>query len=492
MKAKHLFLSLIAALAAVSCEETAPALATLMVGSNEAEFTAAGGSKTIKVESSVKWSAEVAPATSRAEAPEVISEASWITLEEGENELIIKAARNAGTAERTGSVFVTAGDKTATIGVVQSGSEVTISADRDSVKTNSAGIAQTIAITANIPWTLEASADWIGLDKEEGEGNGSFTVTIGPKETPSARTGSVAVYYGMIKKFEIGVRQEGFKVELTVSDESFNATEEAGSKTVTVTSNYAWTVTSSASWVTVAPDSGEAAATAQNVVISWQEAGGSERDAVVTMKSGDVTKTVAVHQDKAEAKPIVLDVVFTNGSKSNQPFTTNFISSVASSYNLGPKTYTLKETTYQFEIYSAYIGHLINTVNGCLLLAWDDGVYTKDIREEPFAYIKFPAIPEYKLAKVTIATSATAPNPSTLTYPAYITPTYGSTNAEAIAAAIGSTSNLGRTGLANPNVLTTTNPAANTAYYLFLPPQTGKTTGYQTMIMELHLEYQPQ
>ena len=107
------------------------------------------------------------------------------------------------------------------------------------------------------------------------------------------------------------------------------------------------------------------------------------------------------------------------------------------------------------------------------------------------AYIKFPAIPDFKLSKVTIATSSTAPNPTTVTYPAYITPTYGTTNAEAIAAAVASTADLGRTGLTNPNVLTLTNPAANTAYYLFLPPQTGKTTGYQTMIMEFHLEYQP-
>ena len=360
------------------------------------------------------------------------------------------------------------------------------------VKASAAGVAQQIAVTANIPWTLVPSADWIVLDKESGEGDGTFTVTIAPKETPSSRTGSVSIYYGMSKKSEIGVLQEGFTVEITVSDESFNATSDASSKTVTVTSNYAWTATSNAAWVTVSPSEGEAAATPQDLLINWTEASGADRDAVVTVKSGNVTRTIAVHQDKAAAKPIVLDVVFSNGTKSNQPFTTNLVSSVASSYSLGPKQYTLKETTYQFEIYSAYIGHLINTANGCLLLAWDDEVYEKDLRKEPFAYIKFPAIPDYKLAKVTIATSSTAPNPASTKYPAYITPTYGNSNEEAIAAAIASTDDLGRTGLANPNVLTTTNPAANTAYYLFLTPQTGKTTGYQTMILEFHLEYQPE
>ncbi len=481
MKTKRIFFAVLAGLFALAaCEETGPAVPTLTVQTTDVDFDAIAGSKTITVESNVSWTAAVDEA----------EQTPWLSAEKAEGGLAINVTANGDTDEREGSVTITAGAKTSVINVLQAGAAITMAADKDSVKTTAAGATQTVNLTSNVAWTAEFPS-WVSLDKTSGDGNAAIAVTVEPYADFTDRTGEIAFYFGMSKKTVVGLKQDGYVVELSLDKEAIAATTDAGNATVTISSNVAWTATSPVTWITLTPAEGEAGAS-QAITVAWAEAVGEERAADVAIKAGNVTKTIAIHQDKAEAKPIVLDVVFTNGSKSNQPFTTNFVSSVASSYNLGPKTYTLKETTYQFEIYSAYIGHLINTVNGCLLLAWDDGVYTKDIREEPFAYIKFPAIPEYKLAKVTIATSATAPNPSTLTYPAYITPTYGSTNAEAIAAAIGSTSNLGRTGLANPNVLTTTNPAANTAYYLFLPPQTSKTTGYQTMIMELHLEYQPQ
>ena len=55
-----------------------------------------------------------------------------------------------------------------------------------------------ISVTGNVPWTVSASDDWILVDSDWGENNGTFTITCQSNNFGDARNGSVKVTGGGI------------------------------------------------------------------------------------------------------------------------------------------------------------------------------------------------------------------------------------------------------------------------------------------------------
>lgn len=91
---------------------------------------------------------------------------------------------------------------------------------------------------------------------------------------------------------------------LSVSPTSLNPTSEASTFSVTVTSNVAWTASSSESWVSLSPASGNGDAT---VSLSVSANEGARRTATVTFSaSGLSDRQVSVVQAKAEAEEVAV------------------------------------------------------------------------------------------------------------------------------------------------------------------------------------------
>jgi uncharacterized protein (TIGR02145 family) len=85
--------------------------------------------------------------------------------------------------------------------------------------------------------------------------------------------------------------------ELSVAPASISATGTAGSYSITVTSNVAWTATAGADWLTLSPAAGEGNCTvAVNVA---ENASAAERTASITVTAGDLSEKVAVTQPMA-------------------------------------------------------------------------------------------------------------------------------------------------------------------------------------------------
>ena len=252
-----------------------------------------------------------------------------------------------------------------------------------------------------------------------------------------------------------------------------------------------WTVKSSSSWVTTDISGGEKCE-AQTVNISIEEATGEERNATVVFIAGNASDTLKIDQNKAEAKPIAIDMVFSNGTASYKIVSPAFQSSMSYSRDLGPKTYSLlPDQKYSFEIYSSYSGSLINGKAGLIFIpAIVAGYNSNAIRSnEGFAYMKFPAIEGFKLSTVKLVTNSGAE--SSPLFPVYITTSYEPSNEEVMKTALAYNENVGRKGSENPTILTLNNPAENTSYYLFMPPVENTTSTYQYQFWEISLVYVP-
>ena len=92
--------------------------------------------------------------------------------------------------------------------------------------------------------------------------------------------------------------------ELKVDKDAVSLTATAGEATFNVTSNQDWTATADADWVSVEPASGSASKDAVAVKVTAEDNEATEaRTATVTVKAGELTKTVALTQAGTEATP---------------------------------------------------------------------------------------------------------------------------------------------------------------------------------------------
>ena len=90
---------------------------------------------------------------------------------------------------------------------------------------------------------------------------------------------------------------------LEVSQESLELAAKAGEASFDVTANLAWTATADQDWVNLEPASGDASKDAVKVTVTADDNPTNEaRTATVTVKAGDLTKTVALTQAAAEAE----------------------------------------------------------------------------------------------------------------------------------------------------------------------------------------------
>jgi len=478
------FLSAVAILFALAaCDNVPEPVPTLTLKSKVVEFDSSESSSEIAVESSVAWSAVVDSAAT-----------DWLSAETKDGSLLLSVTANSSLQDREGSVFLAAGPKKAVVSVVQAGVSLSAKVSRDTVSFLVSGGNVSFDVESSADWRLDTSEDWLSADMGRGApGKSTVTLTVLPNDNFAARTGYAKICFGMKTLASVVVVQDPFVVSTSLSKKSLEAPIEGGGTQVEYTSNYPWTATSD-KWITLSPDSGEASDAAQSLSVTFEEASALERSGKIIFVAGNVRDTVIVHQDKALAKPIVMEINLFDSStgkhSSKLAIKESIVSSVAQSYDKGVVKLTLVNyPDYSLEYYSSYIGPLMNGASGLITApAIVSGKTTNAIRPtEGFAYIKFPAISGFKLDKVEIVSPNVAS--SNTNFPTYITPTYGSSNAEAKAAAVTPVINLLRNSTAVYNL---SGSVDNTSYYLFMEPNGGTSTttnGY--LISSITLTYNP-
>lgn len=220
----------------------------------------------------------------------------WLSLypEKGygsSNVTVTTNSRNDGSSIRYGSIDVRAikkgatggGKEEGTISVTQAAIEKgEIDASPSSLNFSAEGgsaNSKTITIKSNTSWTVTSNQSWCTVSPSYGNNNGVVTVTVSKNTSTNSRTASIVIKEEINgKTVTVSVLQDGdyssvigrdeydndknldgsgsVAYTLSVDQESLTTTSLGESKTVSITSNDSWNVSSSQTWCMVSPTSG--------------------------------------------------------------------------------------------------------------------------------------------------------------------------------------------------------------------------------------------
>ena len=155
-----------------------------------------------------------------------------------------------------------------------------------------------INASQNCDWIITWGEAWIrSINPTKGRGSQNATITVSPNPSSTAtRTAVIKVSNTsgtIVRDVTISQSPNAESLELSMSTMSF--TYAAGSQDVTVTSNTHWTITGSASWLSVNKTEGDNNASVRITVEA--NTAKSEREVVLTFSgSGGISKQLTVRQ----------------------------------------------------------------------------------------------------------------------------------------------------------------------------------------------------
>lgn len=152
---------------------------------------------------------------------------------------------------------------------------------------------QTVNVTANCDWKVTCSATWLTINPTSGNANATLTLSAQENTTTTQREATITVTGGGFTR-TISVSQRGADVKLTVSPQTLEFSYKAEEKTVAITTNDAWTITSDQVWCTVSKSSGR---NNENITVKVNQNNSPDsRTANVKITAGGKTETVTVTQ----------------------------------------------------------------------------------------------------------------------------------------------------------------------------------------------------
>ena len=155
---------------------------------------------------------------------------------------------------------------------------------------------QTMTVTATAAWTISKNegSDWLTVKPESGvAGTTQVTLTAAENTTTGSRTATLTVKSGELTK-SIDVFQSAANPVMSLDVSTLEFASGSGSKSIKITSNTSWTVSSDQTWCSVSPTSGSNDGSVTMKVEENSSTG--ERTATITVKSEAGDKTVKVTQ----------------------------------------------------------------------------------------------------------------------------------------------------------------------------------------------------
>ena len=170
-------------------------------------------------------------------------------------------------------------------------------------------------IKSNINWTVNDDADWLTVTPPNGSGDGTLTVFYSDNTVANERVGTITIDGSGITK-AITITQQAAPFKLNVEPEEFNVMYLAGSAKFSVESNTNWTIDSDVDWLSVSPENGSYN---DSITINYiANPNTTPRIGNLTIRGGDLTKTIAITQQAAPfelyVEPEEFNVMYLAGS----------------------------------------------------------------------------------------------------------------------------------------------------------------------------------
>ena len=286
----------------------APAALTLSVTPSNRSVANTAGNTTFSVSSNTNWT--------------VSDNASWLavtpTSGRGNGTLTASYTVNTSTAQRIGTITVTADSIVKIVTVTQAPTALTLSVTPSNRSVANTAGNTTFTVTSNTNWTVSYNASWLTITPTSGKSNGTLTASYTANTSTTQRVGTITVTAGSILD-TVTVTQSSTAFILTVSPSNQSVANTAGNTTFTVTSNTSWTVSDNASWLTVTPTSGSGNGTLTATYTANTST--IERIGTITITADSIIRTVTVTQSSTA---FILTVSPANQSVANTTGSTSF------------------------------------------------------------------------------------------------------------------------------------------------------------------------
>jgi hypothetical protein len=141
--------------------------------------------------------------------------------------------------------------------------QFTISATPDLLEMVCGGESKPITVSCDGAWTASATADWVTLDKIQGEGDAEIMVTAAENPNFEPREAWVVLVSSTEMKAIVTVRQEATPDPhfLEVSPQSFSFGKEGGEQTLTIACDTEWKIEMGVDWLSLSETMGTGNAT---------------------------------------------------------------------------------------------------------------------------------------------------------------------------------------------------------------------------------------
>jgi hypothetical protein len=221
--------------------------ANLTAETNTLEYTQAGGSYLLKINSEVAWSASTVY--------------DWIDISPtnalaGETELSISTSPNWNNKERVGSVgFYIGQDLFTNIVIKQEGVKLSTA---NNLSFRALGESKNVQVESNISWNVLSKPNWVSVSPDSANGSTTITISAENNSYTTNRTGIITLgREGVTHTAEIAVSQDG--KYFSVNNEELAIGSKGGTMQVSIATNDSWAINllNNASWLNVSPIDGE-------------------------------------------------------------------------------------------------------------------------------------------------------------------------------------------------------------------------------------------
>ena len=184
---------------------------------------------------------------------EVAERASWITIEQTDEGLLVVVDENKNTTERNAFISITNSqyDVTKTIDVVQEAWVPKIDLAQQNIEVEFEPAEYEVAVTSPYSWEATTKNDWIEVKTETGiAGEEVLKFSVKRNEEMQERKGTITIKnsnYNLV--VELYVIQKAFVPELTVEPESLSFAVEGGTQEIAITANFDYAYTANVDWV---------------------------------------------------------------------------------------------------------------------------------------------------------------------------------------------------------------------------------------------------
>ena len=287
-------------------------VASITVSPTSLTFISSAEQKTFNITSNTKWTVKQSAGSG-----------TWLsaspTSGTKDGTITVNTTANTSVDARTATITVTADEITQTVEVTKAGADAFLTVSDSSIKFDGGDYTHrhTLNITSNTSWEVKSSKSWLSVSRSSGSNNGAVTITADSYTVKKIEREAIITVSGGGITRTIKVIQMGIEDALSLGSSStlYFKNDEVSGKNVAVFSNINWTVTSSASWLTVSPSSGS-----DDGVITAYVSGNlteSDRSATITVSGSGITRTIDVTQWRAIARGSIVfwtSSVFTYGS----------------------------------------------------------------------------------------------------------------------------------------------------------------------------------